>query len=299
MLSLYVIGCGGIGGHLLAHLLETIASADLDRLEKVLPEEKFTQLLENFGQEAFPSIVDRIVLVDGDEYSPRNALRQGHASGSKMENWFYELEHSAIRKTFCRFPQLLGYNMYINPGNMGKIIPQFPDRNLANSGGALASVLGTESELIRVTYPGARDVPVIFLCVDNLKTRYEVSKYVESFANVLLIHGGNEKTTGEVAVYERRDGVALDPNLPDVFPNITADADKRPDEVDPCTYISPHHDQVSDTNEMIAIHMRRLFSQWVRDGLGTAGLKGKERFNEILIDLNTHSSMAVYHPPRK
>ena len=28
MLSLYVIGCGGIGGHLLSHLLESLASLD-------------------------------------------------------------------------------------------------------------------------------------------------------------------------------------------------------------------------------------------------------------------------------
>ena len=298
MLSLYVIGCGGIGGHLLSHLLESLASLDLDMLEKFMKPAEFTRHLENFGKEVTPSIVDRIVLVDGDEYSPRNALRQGHAAGSKMEICMSELDHSAIRQTYFRLTDLVGVNCYINPDNMAKIIPRCQARNNANDGGCLADRPSHFSNMLRETWPGTRDMPVIFLCVDNVKTRYEISKYAESFDNILVINGGNEKTSGHVTVYERRDGLALDPNLPDVYPDVKADADLRPDEQDTCTHIAPKHDQVSDTNELIAIYMRRFFNRWLMKGLSSYGPKGQDRFNEILIDLESMTTMPVYHPPR-
>lgn len=298
MLSLYVIGCGGIGGHLLNHLLESLSSLDLDVLAKNVKEERFTQTLENFGKEVVPSMIDRIVLVDGDEYSPRNALRQGHAAGTKLDVCLNQLEHSAIRRTFFRLTDLVGYPMYINPGNMAKIIPRHAKRNLANDGGCLADYPNTRTNMIRSTWPGARDMPVIFICVDNMKTRYEISRYAESFDNILVINGGNEKTTGHVTVYERRDGVALDPNLPDVYPDVRPDADLRPDEVDTCTHIAPKHDQISDANEMIALYMRRFFNRWLIQGLSSFGPKGQDRYNDELIDLETMTNMPVYHPPR-
>ena len=298
MLSLYVIGCGGIGGHLLSHLLESLASLDLDLMERNTSGPDFTKHLERFGTEITPSVVDRIVLVDGDEYSPRNALRQGHAAGSKMEICMSELDHSAIRQTYFRLTDLVGVNCYINPDNMTKIIPRCPNRNIANDGGCMADTPNKFTNMLKATWPADREMPVIFLCVDNAKTRYEISRYAESFDNILVINGGNEKTSGHVTVYERRDGIALDPNLPDVYPDISADADLRPDEQDTCTHISPKHDQVSDTNEMIAIYMRRIFNRWLMQGLSSYGPKGQDRYNEVLIDLETLTSMPVYHPPR-
>lgn len=298
MISLYVIGCGGIGGHLLSHLLESLSSLDLDLLEKNMDPNEFTKHLVRFGKEVTPSVIDRIVLVDGDEYSPRNALRQGHAAGNKLDVSLSELEHSAIRQTYFRLPELLGYNLYINPDNMSKIIPRCPNRSIANEGGCLADTPSKFTNMLKATWPGMRDMPVIFICVDNMKTRYEISRYAESFDNILVINGGNEKMTGHVTVYERRDGIALDPNLPDVYPDVKADADLRPDEVDTCTHIAPKHDQVSDTNEMIAIYMRRIFNRWLIQGLSSFGPKGKDRYNEVLIDMEMLTSMPVYHPPR-
>ena len=300
MLSLYVIGCGGIGGYLLSELMENIASIDLDNLDRRISKEGFEHHLENFGKVVMPSIVDRIVLVDGDTYSPRNALRQGHASGSKLDNWVSTLDKKAIRKTYFRTTDIIGYNLYLNPDNMEKVIQRFPGRNPANTGGCLGHgrACTSEGEIAGHTYPGYRDMPVIFLCVDNAKTRYEVSKYAETFNDILVINGGNEKTWGQVTVYERRDGIALDPNLPDLFPNVKADTDLRPDEVDPCTHIAPKHDQVADTNEIVAVFMRKLFSIWIRGGLNVFGPHKTDRRNDFIIDLETFESDTLYHPPK-
>ena len=82
MLNIYVIGCGGIGGYLLDLLPETFGSLLLDSMEKGLSEPSFTKHLESFGSEVVPQLVDRLVLIDGDDFSPRNALRQGYGTGN-------------------------------------------------------------------------------------------------------------------------------------------------------------------------------------------------------------------------
>ena len=302
MLSLYVIGCGGIGGYLLKLLPETIGSLFLDAFSKTLSEEAFTKHLDNFGYEAVTQLVDRLVLIDGDDFSPRNALRQGFGAGNKLQtridDVLADIDKLAIRETFLRLMDVYGFNEYIAPYNMEEMIPMHPDRNTHNQGGCLTGSQKTYGEIFDGTYVGRRDVTVIFLCVDNAKTRYEISKYAEGFRDILVINGGNEKTTGNVTIYERRDGEALDPNLYEVYTEVTDKKDKRPDEVDPCTHIAPKHDQTAMTNCIIASIMCKVFSDWVRHGMNRFG-KNKQRRNEILWDGDRYEAMPVYHPPRK
>lgn len=302
MLSLYVIGCGGIGGFLLDLLPGTISSLFLDAFSKTISEQRFTEHLEKFGNEAVPQLVDRLVLIDGDDFSPRNALRQGFGAGNKLQtridDVLEDIDELAIRETYLRLIDVYGFNEYIAPYNMEEMIPLHPARNTKNQGGCLVGVPKTYSELFSSTYVGNRDATVIFLCVDNAKTRYEISKYAERFRDILVINGGNEKTTGNITIYERRDGEALDPNLYEVYTEVSDKKDKRPDEVDPCTHISPKHDQTAYTNSIIAAMMCKLFSDWVRYGLNIFG-KNKQRRNEILWDGDRYEAMPVYHPPRK
>lgn len=299
MLSLYVIGCGGIGGFVIDRLPGVLSDLFLDALEKVIPKDKFDKHLSNFGNEVVPSLADRIVLIDGDEFSPRNALRQGYGSGSKLERRLYDLDKKVVRNLYLRGTHVMGVNQYLAPWNMEKVIPHYPVRNLDNTGGIMADSSGTLARMYENIYPGNRDMPVIFICVDNMKTRYEVAKYAETFDNVLLVNGGNEKTTGHVTIYERRDGEALDPNLYEVYPNITEDADLRPDEEDPCTHVAPKHDQVETTNDMIADIMVSDFSRWVREGLSTFGKNKDKRINEKLVDFDTGHMSPLFHPTRK
>lgn len=289
MLNLYVIGCGGIGGYLVDLLPMTIASVSLDAAQK---SGKFniTDLLEKAGNVALPCIVDRLVLVDGDTFNARNAVRQGMGAGSKLVQRMRAIDSSVLRRGYLQNMHMHGFNTYINPGNMAGIIPKNPPVNPDN---VLAAPLG--STMVGID----SNTTVVFLCVDNMKTRYEVSKYMELFDNCLVINGGNEKTTGHVTLYERHNSMALDPNIYDVYPNVTADADQRPDEI-ACTFIEPQHDQVAVTNNIVATVMLACFSKWVRQGLeqeeGRGDKRRMVRKNEVLIDTDKMTMMTLHHP---
>ena len=82
MINVYVIGCGGIGGYLVNHLPMVISSLSLDLLEKA--GENISSRLQRAGTESLPCVVDRLVLIDGDTFNPRNSIRQGEGSGSKL-----------------------------------------------------------------------------------------------------------------------------------------------------------------------------------------------------------------------
>lgn len=287
MFSIYVIGCGGIGGFVIDSLLMQLSSISLDAIEQSGKEIK--PWLEGAGNKALPCVADRVVLVDGDTFNPRNALRQGAGAGSKLAQRMYKLKHDMIKVGFLQGMELAGFNAYVNPSNMGEIIPKRPLENLDN-----AEMKQYANE--RVAVPG---LAVVFLCVDNIKTRYEVSKYMETFEDCIVFNGGNSKTSGHVTVYERSNNRALDPNLYEVYPDVRPDADKRPDE-DDCTVVSPQHDQIAVTNRMIADVMLMLFSRWVRQGLAHTRGKGAkavvERYNEVLVNLDNMTMMPVYHP---
>jgi len=150
---------------------------------------------------------------------------------------------------------------------------------------------------------GERQCTVVFMAVDNFKSRYEIAKYVEGFDNVLLLNGGNSKTYGHVTVYERSKGKNLDPALYEVYENIRPDIDKRPDELG-CVQVAPQHDQLAVTNAFIADVMLSRFLKWARKGLteevtSDDGKTMKVRYNEVLIDIDRPSVVPIYHPLKK
>lgn len=316
MLNVYVIGCGGIGRVVINALPEVIASLSLDLLESY--GSRIQTYLENAGNVAIPVCVDRITLIDGDVFNPRNALRQGAGAGSKLVTGLRKLkegvqteqdklvlrlveevasrnqedvpallkalQNTVLRQTFLQRMQLRGYNNYLNPDNIEEIIPLEPEPN-------------PRTEATPFDHPIDRNV--IFLCVDNMKTRYEVSKYAERFDNIVVINGGNEKTIGHVTMYERANGEAKDPNLYELFPNVRPDADLRPDE-EHCTNVAPKHDQIALTNGMVAMAMLAVFNKWLRNGMRVEGRNGEaKRKNEVLMDLESLSMVTVNHPLNK
>lgn len=197
------------------------------------------------------------------------------------------IESSVVKATFLQNMRLIGYNEYVTPKNITEIIPplqkapkDFPEK--------------CKTQRIQLLLT----VPVVFMCVDNLKTRYEVSKYMENFDNCLVINGGNSKTKGHVTLYERENGVAYDPPIYEIYPEVRPDADKRPDEMG-CDEVAPAHDQIAVTNSIIADAMLARFVTWARGGL-TKTIRGSTvRYNEILIDIEKPSMMPVHHPVTK
>lgn len=295
MLNLYIIGCGGVGGYLVDRLPMVLSSLGLDIMADCHKEEdQDDRLVEKYltgaGNVAFPCVADRLVMVDGDTFNPRNAMRQGAGAGNKLVRRMSAMRKQIINISFLQRLHMIGFNRYINPGNMAEIIERAPVPN-------------EENRKSREDLKGWRladlDVPVVFLGVDNLKTRYEVSKYMESFDDCLVLNGGNEKTAGHVTVYERSGGKPLDPAIYEVFPNITPDADKRPDELE-CAVVAPKHDQIAITNSMVADVMLARFVKWARYGLDLVKGKGDKqriiRHNEVLIDIEAPSMTPLYHP---
>lgn len=292
MLRLYVVGCGGIGGYLTDMLPMVCTSIGLDFLEKM--KVNIRPYLQNAGNCVLPSLVRSITLIDGDTFDPRNAIRQGAGAGNKLAQRLYAINHSMVRQTYLRNVEIDGYNQYVNPGNVEQMIPiKVP--SLEAAADEFKDVI--DHWALSQNYLASHDIPVMFLCVDNVKTRYELSVYAEQFENVLVINGGNEKTTGHVTVYERRDGVALDPNIYEIFTNIRPDADKRPDEVS-CTTVAPKHDQIAITNAMVSNIMLELFTHWAGSGtLDDFVNRGKPcRRNEVVLDVEKLSMTAISHP---
>lgn len=338
MMQVYVLGVGGVGGYLVERLPMVISSLSLDVLEQ--DDISIDQYLENAGHVALPCVVDRLVLVDGDTFNARNALRQGAGAGGKLVSrmrlfkaivekrkkaaetvlpvveelakltpeqlaeldaaedaltgkhhvtaeLIASMQRSILKASFLQNMQLVGFNEYVKPSNMERIIPYDPPVNEEN----LRCVTSVDN-LIKKYFP--HGTSVVFLCIDNKIGRYEISKYMENFDNCLVLNGGNDKTVGHVTVYERKDGVELDPALYRVHPDITADADKRPDE-DNCEVVKPQHDQIAVTNSLIADVMLARYITWARKGLYT-GKDNKKRHNEVMLDIDAPSMMPLYHP---
>ena len=291
MLRIYVIGCGGIGGYLTDLLPGVCTSIGLDFLVKAgKPIESY---LTKAGNCILPSIVESITMIDGDTFDPRNAIRQGAGAGNKLAQRLYAINNSMLRQTYLRNVIIDGYNQYVTPANVEQMIPLHSFGNQENTE---AFTKFNDMWVFNRERIFAQDIPVIFICVDNVKTRYELSKYAERHDEVLVINGGNEKTTGHVTVYERRENQALDPNLYELFDNIRPDADKRPDEIS-CTTVAPKHDQIAITNAMIANIMLELFTHWAASGtLSDFKAKGKTcRKNEVVLDVEKLSMTAITH----
>lgn len=288
MLNMYIIGCGGIGGYLIDMLPMAISSLSLDMI--AANGYDISKYLNEAGNISLPLITDRLTLVDGDTFNPRNALRQGCGAGSKLVQRMRALQDSMLRKSYLQRLKVIGVNSYINPLNMQAIIPPVPEPNNENS--IARDAFG--SNITDITKH------VIFLCVDNAKTRYEVSKYAEyHLSNCIVINGGNEKTVGHVTIFEQVEGQKLDPNIYEVYPDINDTADKRPDEL-ACTSIAPQHDQIAVTNSIVANVMMAMFNKWVREGLDKVDRRGnKSRINEVLIDTDAMFMTPVFHPLAK
>lgn len=95
---------------------------------------------------------------------------------------------------------------------------------------------------------------IIFLCVDNHKTRKLVSDYAETVNDLLIISGGNEYTDGNVQIYLRIGGDNKTPSLTDYHPEIANAGDKSPDEMS-CEELAEVEPQLLFTNMSVATIM--------------------------------------------
>lgn len=102
------------------------------------------------------------------------------------------------------------------------------------------------------------DKDIIFLCVDNHKTRKVVNDYVNTLDNIILISGGNEYTDGNVQLFFKREGEKQTPSLTDYHPEILNFNDKSPEEMS-CEELHDSSPQLIFTNLFASTIMVSLF----------------------------------------
>jgi len=169
----------------------------------------------------------RILLVDGDTYEMKNYERQEFSQlGNKAEIKSVELQMIYPNMSYETFPS------YVNEGNLIEVI---------------------------------KDNAIVFLCVDNHKTRMIVSRYCQNLQNVTLISGGNEFTDGNVQIYIREGGVDLTPDLCAYHPEIANPDDKLPEEMS-CEELSHSDPQLYFANLGVATLMCWAFYNAVVQG---------------------------------
>ena len=106
---------------------------------------------------------------------------------------------------------------------------------------------------------------IVFLSVDNHKTRNIISNYCKQLKNVTLISGGNELTDGNVQIYIRKDGEDVTPDLCAYHPEIANPEDQLPDEKS-CEELANAEPQLYFTNLGVATLMCWSFYKSVIKG---------------------------------
>lgn len=194
-----------------------------------------------------------INLVDGDTYEPKNRARQEFmgAYANKASTKTRELQE--------KFKNL-NFNDY----------PYFLDESLA------PAVIKENS--------------VVFVAVDNHKTRKLVSDYAKKLNDIIVISGGNELTDGNIQIFIRKGGEDITPSLTDYHPEIQEPQDKSPDEMS-CEELSNSAPQLFFTNFLVAGHMCSAFYNVIE--------KNNLKISEVYFDLLSMNSNAKVRQPKK
>jgi len=191
-----------------------------------------------------------ITLIDGDEFEDKNFERQEFvAMGNKAESKFKELTRK-YSELNIEFKK-----SYINNSNISELL--------------------SEGDMI-------------FLCVDNHKTRKVVSEYVSSLENIILISGGNELTDGNVQLYVKEEGKDITPRITDYHPEIDEPQDKSPDEMS-CEELSVSEPQLYFTNLTVAAIMCWTFHNCISNNFKTS---------EIYFDINQMAADPKIRQPK-
>lgn len=195
-----------------------------------------------------------ITLIDGDKYEVRNASRQKFESGGNKAT----VTKERLQK---EFPKLLFYDVpeYLVEGNVVTNI---------------------------------RKNDIVFLCVDNHKTRKLVSDRAEELSDVTIISGGNDFTDGNILVHIRRDGENLTlPICNSYHPEMMNPQDDNPGETGAagCEALAAESaPQLVFANATAAALMNNAFYAIMMDEIG---------YSEAYFDVISNKSRSEFRKP--
>jgi molybdopterin/thiamine biosynthesis adenylyltransferase len=180
----------------------------------------------------------RLTLVDGDTFEARNGDRQAFSDlGNKAKVKATELARQFDDLSFRAIQE------YVTPENVGRII---------------------------------RSGDIVFLGVDNHKTRRLVSDHCQGLTDVTLISGGNDFTGGNVQVYLRTAGRDVTVPLTRFHPEIAEPHDRSPHEMSCDDLLAEAAPQLLFMNLAVASAMLNAFYAW---------RMGKLQYGEIYLDI--------------
>lgn len=186
----------------------------------------------------------KITLIDGDKYEVKNFVRQDFANiGNKSDVKKFELGNKFDTIEYESFP------FYVTQDKV---------KDLIENG------------------------DVVFLAVDNHKTRKVVSDFVKTLNDIVLISGGNDYIDGNVQIYIKEGGEEKTPAITDYHPEIDEPDDKSPEEMG-CEELAKSEPQLYFTNLFAATLMCCSFYNV---------LKGDRKISEVYFDIEQMNSMS-------
>ena len=227
-MRIVVIGCGGIGGHLLPILCRFLHA-----------ERRRTHVL----------------CVDGDAYERRNEARM--ALAWTRENKAIALARELAR-TFGRVLTIEPVPEYVTPESIGGIV---------------------------------QDGDVVFLAVDNHRTRKLVADHVAGLGTVTLFSGGNDGVEhgqdgcfGGVQIFRRLDGRSLTNRLDTLHPEIAEPQDRLPTAAGCEDLAETSAPQLLFTNVFVSAVMLTAFWTWLHADLA---------YEEVYLDIGRNRVQPV------
>lgn len=186
-----------------------------------------------------------ILLVDGDVYELKNYERQEfNRIGNKADIKADELGMKFSNLGFDI------YDAYINEANIANVI---------------------------------KEGNIVFICVDNHKSRMIINNYCKKLNDVTLISGGNELTDGNVQLFVRKEGEDITPDLCVYHPEIANPDDKLPEEMS-CDELAQSEPQLYFANLGVATFMCWMFYNCT--------IKEQHEISEVYFDLVNMTSDA-------
>lgn len=217
----------------------------------------------NYAGDKFPDV--QMSLIDGDKFEERNRERQAFVEVGPKASMTAE-------KYRDEFPRLMFFDhpVYIADHNVIQLI---------------------------------RENDIVFLCVDNHKTRKLISERAEELKNVTVISGGNDLTDGNVLVHIRRDNKNVTPPLASSFhPEIANPQDKHPGEIEEaqgCGVVAVSEPQLLFTNNLIAANMLAFLHNILDEKRFGKILATPEFWHELCVDLQGNKGPVAVVRTRK
>lgn len=208
-----------------------------------------------------------LTLVDGDAYEPKNRTRQS----------FERVGNKAAEQTRI-------------------LTPRFPEVRIDT----VAAYLTPENTELVIL-----EDEIVLVCVDNHKTRKLVSDAACKLANVSVISGGNEMTTGNLYVFLRRDGVNLTPALDQGHPEIAEPEDRAPFEMGCEELAASGTPQLLCTNVNVAACMLNALYRLITDpggfvtgAMGNGAMAMSTAYTEVHVDIIVNRAMSINRQPK-